>query len=163
MDLLCLKFAGAENKRGFRMIFGFVGRSITFQTWLHPMAPGHGEHDPLGTSSAHYVGCWAKGSYQEQGKTPECSRIKQWIWAGKWWVLSCETVWKVNVNRRSYSRRKWVLFRSVRGCLWNSVVWIVVSEGIWNVTILFIWYQAMMKEPECVMQDLPCHHRNSRC
>lgn len=77
VDFLCLKFAGAENKRGFRMIFGFVGRSITPQTWLYPMAPGHGEHDPLRISSAPHVGYWAKGSWiQELGETLGCSRTK---------------------------------------------------------------------------------------
>lgn len=75
VDLLCLKFAGAENKRGFRRIFGFVGRSITPQTWLHLTAPGHGEQHPLRISNAPYVGYWAKGSgIQELG----CSRVKQW-------------------------------------------------------------------------------------
>lgn len=86
------------------------------------------------------------------GGTIGCVRIKQWTWTGKWWVLSYEIVRKVNVNWRSCSQRQWVLFRSIIRFLWNSIVWTVLSEVIWNVSILFVWYQEMMK---CVVQPLP--------
>lgn len=82
VGLLCLKFTGAENKRGFRMIFGFVGRSITLQTrlWRTRSIKDH---------SAPRAGYQAKGSWiQELGEhsgVPEQNNEPELV--NKFWAM----------------------------------------------------------------------------
>lgn len=128
VGLLCLKFAGAENKRGFRMIFGFIGRSITLQT-------RHQAMENTIHQGSQCPSCWLSSKRildPRAGGTLGCSRTKQWTWTGKRWGLSYETLWKVSANWRSCPQKQWALFRFIIRFLWNSIFWTVLSEGTWN-------------------------------